>query len=128
MLKRIANLLDLVLLLQYKHLILLAQHQIQPFPPLVTTSTFDVLTLFGRLGIFVIFVLQLLLKTIINSLHLFLVLQCKDLIMLVDHDSQLFPPSMKRSAFFVLTLFVIMDNFVIFFIFLVFGKCGTKID
>ena len=55
MLKRIANLLDLVLVLQYKHLILLAQHQFQPFPPLVTTSAFDVLTLFVRLGSFVIF-------------------------------------------------------------------------
>ena len=94
----------------------------------MTTSAFDVLTLFGRLGSFVIFVLQLVLETIINSLHLVLVLQYKVLIMLVDHDSQLFPPSMKRSAFAVLTLFVIMGNLVIFLIFLVFGKCCTKID
>ena len=115
MLRRVTNLVDLVFLGQDKHLILLAQHEFQPFLPLVTTSAFDVLTLSCRLGSFVIFVLQLVLKTIINSLHLVLVLEYKDLIMLVDHDSQQFPPSMKRSAFAVLTLFVIMDNFVIFF-------------
>ena len=55
-----------------------------------------------------------MLKTIINSLPLVLVLQYKDLIMLVDHDSQLFPPSMKRSAFSVWTLLSLLDNFVIF--------------
>ena len=88
MLRRVTNLVDLVFLGQDKHLILLAQHEFQPFPPLLKTSAFDVLTLSCRLGSFVIFVLQLVLKTIINSLHLVLVLQYKDLIMLVDHDSQ----------------------------------------
>ena len=45
MLERVTNLVDLVFLLQEKHLILVAQHDCQPFPPSMKSSDFGVLTL-----------------------------------------------------------------------------------
>ena len=59
MLKRVTNLVDLVLLLQDKHLILLAQHDCQPFPPSMKCSAFGLLTLFVILGNFCIFLVYL---------------------------------------------------------------------
>ena len=55
MLERITNLVDLVFLLQEKHLILVAQHHCQPFPPSMKSSDFGVLTLLSSWIIFVIF-------------------------------------------------------------------------
>ena len=52
MLERVTNLVDLVFLLQGKHLILLAQHDCQQFPPSTKSSDFGVLTLFVMLGHF----------------------------------------------------------------------------
>ena len=45
MLERVTSLVDLVLLLQDKHLILLSQHDSQPFPPSMKSSAFGVSTL-----------------------------------------------------------------------------------
>ena len=55
MLERVTNLVDLVFLLQEKHLILVAQHHCQPFPPSMKSSDFGVLTLLSSWIIFVIF-------------------------------------------------------------------------
>ena len=52
MLRRVTNLVDLVLLLQDEHLILLPQHYSQPFPPGMKSSAFGVLTLLVILGNF----------------------------------------------------------------------------
>ena len=52
MLRRVTHLVDLVLLLQDKHLVLLPQHDYQPFPPSVKSSAFGVLTLLVILGNF----------------------------------------------------------------------------
>ena len=46
MLERVTNLADLVFLLQEKHLILVAQHDSQAYPPCMKSSDFCVLTLF----------------------------------------------------------------------------------
>ena len=46
MLERVTNLVDLVFLLQEKHLILVAHHDCQPFPPSMKSSDFGVFTLF----------------------------------------------------------------------------------
>ena len=45
-LERDTNLVDLVFLLQEKHLILVAQHDCQPCPPSMKSSDFGVLTVF----------------------------------------------------------------------------------
>ena len=50
MLRRVTNLVDFALLLQEKHLILLPQHDSQPFPPSMKSSAFGVLTVFLILG------------------------------------------------------------------------------
>ena len=50
MLRRVRNLVDLVLLLLDKHLILLPQHDCQPFPPSMKNSAFAVSTLSVILG------------------------------------------------------------------------------
>ena len=50
--EKVTNLVDLVLLLQDKHLILVAQHDSQPFPPSMKSSDFGVLTLFVMFGNF----------------------------------------------------------------------------
>ena len=52
MLERVTNVVDLVFLLQEKHLILVAQNDCQPFPPSMKSSAFGVFTLFVILGNF----------------------------------------------------------------------------
>ena len=52
MLKRVTNLVDLVFLLKERHLILLPQHDCQPFPPRMKCNAFGVLTFFVILGNF----------------------------------------------------------------------------
>ena len=52
MFERVTNLVDLVFLLQEKHLILVAQHDFQPFPPSMKSSDFGVLTLLSSWIIF----------------------------------------------------------------------------
>ena len=52
MLKRGTNLVYLVFLLHDRHLILLAQHDGEPFPPSRKCSAFGLLTLFVILGNF----------------------------------------------------------------------------
>ena len=42
---------------------------------------------------------------ITNSIHIVFILQDKHLALLAQHDSQPFPPSLKRSAFGVLMRF-----------------------
>ena len=59
MLRRVTNGVDLVLLLQEKHLILLAQHDSQPFPPSMKSSAFGVLMLFVILGNYCNFLVHL---------------------------------------------------------------------
>ena len=59
MLRRVTNLVDLVLLLQDKHLILLAQHDYQPFSPSMKSGSFGVPTLFVILGNFCNFLVYL---------------------------------------------------------------------
>ena len=59
MFERVTNLVDLVFLLQKKHLILVAQHGCQPFPPNMKSSDFSVLTLFVILGNFCDFLVYL---------------------------------------------------------------------
>ena len=59
MLERVTNLLDLVFLLQKKHLILVAQHHCQPFPTSMKSSVFGFLTLLSSWTIFVIFLVYL---------------------------------------------------------------------
>ena len=59
MFERLTNLVDLVLLLQEKHLILVAQHDCQPFPPSMKSSDFGVLMLLSSWIIFVIFLVYL---------------------------------------------------------------------
>ena len=104
MLKRVTNVVDLVFLLQGKHLILLAQHDCQPFPPSMKSSAFGVLTLYVILGNFCNFLVylrmhsprieQLVLTRITDSVDLVFLLQDKHLILLAQHDCQPFPPSM----------------------------------
>ena len=50
LLRRVTNLVDSVLLLEDKHLILLPQHDCEPFQPSMKSSAFGVLTLFVILG------------------------------------------------------------------------------
>ena len=52
MLESVTNLVDLVFPLQEKHLILVAQHDCQPFPPSMKSNDVGVLTLFVILGNF----------------------------------------------------------------------------
>ena len=59
MLKRVTNLVDLVFLLHYRHLILLAQHDCKPFPPSRKCCAFGLLTLFVILGNFCNFLVYL---------------------------------------------------------------------
>ena len=59
MLKTVTNLVDLVLLLHSRPLILLAQHDCQPFPPSMKSSSFDLLTLYVILGNFCNFLVSL---------------------------------------------------------------------
>ena len=104
MLKRVTNLVDLVFLLKERHLILLPQHDCQPFPPRMKCNAFGVLTLFVILGNFCNFLVclrmrspgieQLVLKAIRHSVDLVFLLQDKHLILLAQHDCQPFPPSM----------------------------------
>ena len=51
-LRIVTNLIHLVLLVQDKHLILLAQHDCHPIPPSFKSSAFGVLMLFVLLGNF----------------------------------------------------------------------------
>ena len=46
-----------------------------------------------------------------NLVDLVFLLQEKHLILVAENDCQLFPPSMKSSAFGVLMLFVVFGNF-----------------
>ena len=95
---------DLVFLLQGKHLILLAQNDCQPFPPGMKSSAFGVLTLYVILGNFCNFwvylrmhsprIEQLVLTRITDSVDLVFLLQDKHLILLPQHDCQPFPPIM----------------------------------
>ena len=55
MLERLTNLVDLIFLLQEKHLILVEQHDCHPFPPSRKSSDFGVFTLLSSWIIFVIF-------------------------------------------------------------------------
>ena len=52
MLERVTNLVDLLLPLQDKHLILLPQHDSQPFLPRMKSSSFGVVMLIVILGNF----------------------------------------------------------------------------
>ena len=58
-LKRVTNLVHLAFLLHYIHLIFLAQHDCQPFPPNMKCSAFRLLTLFVILGNFCNFLVHL---------------------------------------------------------------------
>ena len=55
----VTNFVDFVFLLQYRHLIFLAQHDCQPFPPRMKSNAFGVLTLFVILGNFCNFLVYL---------------------------------------------------------------------
>ena len=66
---------------------------------------------------------RLMVRMITNFIDLMLLLQYKDLIVLVEHDSLPFLPSVKSSAFGVFMLFGIMENFVIFW-----RTCCAKIE
>ena len=122
MLERVTNLVDLVFLLQEKHLIFVAQHDCQPFPPSMKSSDFGVLTLFVILDNFVdLFGILEYLRSqdgVIGVDNCYKV-NCfsptatgkKHLILLPQHDCQLLPPSLKSSAFCVLMLFVLLGNF-----------------
>ena len=55
MLERVTNLVDLFLLLQDEHLILLPQHDCQPFPPSLKSSAFGVLMPFVLSGNFLVY-------------------------------------------------------------------------
>ena len=59
MLRRVTNVVDLVLLLQDKHLILLPQHDCQLLPPSIKSSSFGILTLCVILGNFCNFLVSL---------------------------------------------------------------------
>ena len=63
MLRRVTNLVGLVLLLQEKHSILLAQHDCQPFSPSMKSGSFGVLTLFVIFGNFCNFLVYLRLRS-----------------------------------------------------------------
>ena len=67
-----------------------------------------------------------MLTKITSSPHLVPVVQDKHLILLAQHSCSEFPPSVKSSPLGVLMLFVIMGNFVIFFVYL--NKCCAKIE
>ena len=109
MLRRVTNLVDLVLLLQDTHLILLPQHDCQPFPPSMKSSAFGVLMLLVILGNFCNFfcILQhvqpqggvISVERAKNFVDLVFLLHYRHLILLAQHDCQPFPPSMKCSAF-----------------------------
>ena len=101
MLRRVTNLVDLVFLLHYRNLILLAQHDFHPFPPSVESSAFGLFRWFVNMGNFVIFGVfeQALSKDGVfimdtNLVDLVFLLQEKHLILLAQHDWQPFPPSM----------------------------------
>ena len=119
--ERVTNLVDLVFLLQEKHLILVARHDSQLLPPSMKSSDFGVLMFLSSWVIFVIFLGNLstsspkmeflLLRRVTNLVHSVLLLEDKHLILLPQHDCQPFQPSMKCNAFGVLTLFVIFGNY-----------------
>ena len=56
-----------------------------------------------------------MLERVTNLVDLVFLLQGKHFILVGQHDSQPFPPSMKSSDFGVLVLFVILGNFCDFF-------------
>ena len=58
-LKIVPNVVDLVFLPHYRHLIFLAQHDCRPFPPSMKCNAFGVLTLFVILGNFCNFLVYL---------------------------------------------------------------------
>ena len=55
-----------------------------------------------------------MLKTVTDLVDLLLLVEDKQLMLLPQHDCHPFPPCLKSSAFGVLTLFVILSNFFIF--------------
>ena len=134
--KRVTNLVDVVFILHYRDLILLPQHDCQPFPPSMKCNAFGVLTIFVILGNFCNFFLylstrspkmeSLVLKRVTNLVHLVFLLHYRHLILLAQHDSQPFPPSRKCSAFGLLTLFVILGNFCNFLVYLSTRSPKTK--
>ena len=69
---------------------------------------------------------ELLFEKVTNLVDLVFLLQEKHLILVTEHDCQPFTPSMKSSAFGVLTLFVMLGNFCDFFG--IFSTCGPKIE
>ena len=96
----VTKLIDLVLLLQDKHLILLPHHDSHPFPPSLKGSVFGVLMLFVILGNFLVYLIsrcskmeKLVLKRVPNVFDLVFLLHYRQLIFLAQHDSQPFPPS-----------------------------------
>ena len=59
-----------------------------------------------------------MLQIVTNLVDLVFVLKERHLILLPQHDCQPFRPSLKSSAFGVLTLFVILSNFCNFLVYL----------
>ena len=135
-LKRVTNLVHLVSLLHYRHLILLAQHDSQPFPPSMKCSAFGLLMLFVIFGNFCNFFgifehlqsqdLVISVEKGYKLVDLLLLLEDKHLILLPQHDCQPFPPSLKSSAFGILTLYVILGNFCNFLVYLT--TCSPKTE